>query len=181
MTLITTNIYKTNKLHDLQMSPWVLEVFNKRCLFSYWCTPDPSQRCGRDNSPYFFGTMRLFLKLFGLLQRVNLLFFNILQHNGCQKIPKGPPFTFFWHCDTVQKSQFSIFLGNFFKSPKGSPSIFFHILQPAGVSQSPKGPPFTILSLRYSADFGRSMAVTILPSCTKKIVLPRFEIISICL
>ena len=48
MTLITTNIYKTNKLHDLQMSPWVLEVFNKRCLFSYWCTPDPSQRCGRD-------------------------------------------------------------------------------------------------------------------------------------
>ena len=49
MTLITTNIYKTNKLHDLQMSPWVLEVFNKRCLFSYWCTPDPSQRCGRDS------------------------------------------------------------------------------------------------------------------------------------
>ena len=50
MTLITTNIYKTNKLHDLQMSPWVLEVFNKRCLFSYWCTPDPSQRCGRDKT-----------------------------------------------------------------------------------------------------------------------------------
>ena len=56
MTLITTNIYKTNILHDLQMSPWVLEVFNKRCLFSYWCTPDPSQRCGRDKllSPLTF-------------------------------------------------------------------------------------------------------------------------------
>ena len=38
---------------------------------------------------------------------------------------------------------------------------FFHILQPTGVSQSPKGPPFTILSLRYSADFGRSRLVSV--------------------
>ena len=30
--------------------------------------------------------------------------FDILQHNGCQKIAKGPPFYIFRHCDTVQKS-----------------------------------------------------------------------------
>ena len=100
------------------------------------------------------------------------------------------PFYIFRHCDTVQKSHFKIFLGNFFQSLKGPPFNFFHILQPAGVSQSPKGPPFTffdtvtlfnsfffifchqlefhktqrvppftILSLRYSADFGRSRLV----------------------
>ena len=64
-------------------------------------------------------------------------------------------------------------------SPKGPPFNVFDILQPTGVSQSPKGPPsmflifcnqlefhkaqrvptFTILSLRYSADFGRSRLV----------------------
>ena len=30
--------------------------------------------------------------------------FDILQHSGCQKIPKGPPFYIFRHCDTVQNS-----------------------------------------------------------------------------
>ena len=71
-----------------------------------------------------------------------------------KKIPKGP-FYIFRHCDIVQKSRFKKFFRDFFPVPKGLPFIFFHILQPAGVSQSPKGPPFTILSLRYSADFGR--------------------------
>ena len=47
-------------------------------------------------------------------------------------------------------------------SPKGSP---FHTLEQTGVSKSPKDPPFTILktsrflSLRDSADFGRSRLV----------------------
>ena len=115
--------------------------------------------------------------------------FDILKHNGCQKIPKGHPFYIFRHCDTVQKSHFKIFLGNFFQSSKDPPSIFFifcnqlefhkaqrvppftffdtvtlfnslfHILPPAGVSQNPKSPPFYNLSLRYSADFGRSRLV----------------------
>ena len=49
--------------------------------------------------------------------------FDILQHNGCQKIPKGPPFTFFGTV-TLFKNLIKIFLGNFFKSPKGSPSFF---------------------------------------------------------
>ena len=86
--------------------------------------------------------------------------FDILQHNGCHKIPKGPPFTFF---GTVQKSHFYIFLGKG-SSPQRAPlQFFFHILQPAGVSQSPKGSPFTILSLRYNADFGRSRLVRFKP------------------
>ena len=43
---------------------------------------------------------------------------------------------------------------------RNTPFNFFHFFQPAGVSQNPKGPPFTILSLRYSADFGRSRLVS---------------------
>ena len=50
-------------------------------------------------------------------------------------------------------------MDNFFQVPKELPLNFFHILQPAGVSQSPRGPPFILLSLRYSADFGRSRLV----------------------
>ena len=114
--------------------------------------------------PHFFSALCDFFETFWIgspHQRVppSFVCFDILQHNECQKIPKGPPFNIFRHCDSVQKSHFKNFLGNFFKSPKGSPLIFFHILQPAGFSQSPKGPPFTILSLRYSADFGRSRLV----------------------
>ena len=85
--------------------------------------------------------------------------FDILQHNGCQKILKGPPFTFFGTV-TLFKNLFLIFFRTFLKISQGSPFNFFHILQPTGVSKSPKGPPFTILSLRYSADFGRSRLVS---------------------
>ena len=109
-------------------------------------------------APLFFGTMRLFLKFFGLHQRVPPSF-DILQHNGCQKIPKGPPFTFFGTVTLFKNHFFQKFFEKFFKVTKGSPFNFFHTLQPTGVSQSPKGPPFTILSLRYSADFGRSRLV----------------------
>ena len=109
-------------------------------------------------APLFFGTMRLFLKPFGLHQRVPPSFFRHFATQWMSKNPKGSPFYIFRHCDTFQKSHFKIFFGIFFKSPKCSPH-FFHILQPAGVSQSPRGPPFTILSLRYSAGFGRSRLV----------------------
>ena len=104
-------------------------------------------------------------------------FFDILQHNGCQKTPNGPPFYIFGTVTLFKNLIFKIILGNFFKSLRAPPQIF-HILQPAGVSQSPRGPtgkvstgkydgngptigspPFTILSLRYSADFGRSRLV----------------------
>ena len=96
--------------------------------------------------PHFFSELCDFLKLFGLKffhQRVPpSIFFDVLQHNGCQKIAKGPPFYIFRHCDTVQKSHLKIFR-KFFHVSKGSPLQFFkNFLQPAVVSQSPKGPPF---------------------------------------
>ena len=52
-------------------------------------------------APLFFGTMRLFLDS---TKGSPFVCFDILQHNGFQKIPKGPPFNIFQHCDTVQKS-----------------------------------------------------------------------------
>ena len=85
--------------------------------------------------------------------------FDILQHYGCQNIPTGPPFFFLRHGDTIQKSHFNFFSESF-QNLRRVPLHFFYILQPTGVSQSPKGPPFTILSLRYSADFGRSRLVS---------------------
>ena len=93
-------------------------------------------------APLFFGTMRLFETFWIAPKGPPFIFFDILQHNGCQKIAKGPPFYIFRHCDTVQKSHFKKFFGKFFHVPKGSPLQFFSFLQPAGVSQSPKGPPF---------------------------------------
>ena len=111
----------------------------------------------------FFGTMRTFLKLFGLHQRVPL---HLFRHFATQwmskgqmdvKIPKGPPFYIFRHCDTVQKSHLKIFLGNFFKSPKGSP--FFIFCNQLDFQKARRVPPFTILSLRYSTDSGRSRLV----------------------
>ena len=57
--------------------------------------------------PTFFGTMRLFetfwIEIFSP-KGPPFNFFDVLQHNGCQKIAKGPPFYIFRHCDTVQKS-----------------------------------------------------------------------------
>ena len=74
--------------------------------------------------------------------------FNILQHNGFQKVPNGPllHFSALWHCSKIS---FSKFFGNFLKFPKGPALFFFHILQPLGVSQSPKGSPFIIFSRRF--------------------------------
>ena len=89
-------------------------------------------------APLFFGTMRLWIAPEG----PPFICFDILQHNGCQKIAKSPPFYIFRRCDTVQKSHLKIFFGKFFHVSKGSPFNFLKFLQPAGVSQSPKGPPF---------------------------------------
>ena len=123
--------------------------------------PEPRKHTKNPHiAPLFFGTTRLFETFWIAPNGPPFICFDILQHNGCQKIANGPPFYIFWHCDTVQKSHFKNFFGKFFHVPKGSPFNFvFHFLQPAGVSQSPKGPPFSILSLRYGADFGRSRLV----------------------
>ena len=82
--------------------------------------------------------MRLFETFWIAPKGPPFICFEYLQHNGCQKIAKGPPFYIFWHCDTVQKSHLKKFFGKFFHVPKGSPlQFFFHFSQPAGVSQSP--------------------------------------------
>ena len=86
--------------------------------------------------------------------------FDILQHIGCRKIAKGPPFYIFRHCDTVQKSLLNNFSENFFMSPKSPPFIFFSFFAASWSFTKPEGSPFSILSLRYGADFGRSRVVS---------------------
>ena len=71
---------------------------------------------------YFFGTMRIFSKRFGLHQRPPFNYFDNLQHNGCQKISKGPPLTVF---GTVKKSHYLIFPRKFSNVFKGCPFNFF--------------------------------------------------------
>ena len=83
------------------------------------------------------------------------IFCNQLEFHKAQRVP----FYIFRHCDTVQKSHFKIFLGNFFQSLKGPPSIFFIFCHQLEFHKTQRVPPFTILSLRYSADFGRSRLV----------------------
>ena len=96
----------------------------------------------------FFRHNVTFFEVFGFHQIVSPLFVSIF----CNTIDsKKIPFYIFWHCDTVQKSHLKIF-------PKGPP-LFFSYFATNWSFQSPKGPPFTILSLRYSADFGRSRLV----------------------
>ena len=52
------------------------------------------------------------------------IFYDVLQHNGCQKIAKGPPFTFFGTV-TLFKNLIKNFFGKFFHVSKGSPLQFF--------------------------------------------------------
>ena len=74
-------------------------------------------------------------------------FFDVLQHNGCQKIAKGPPFYIFGTA-TLFKNLIKKIFRKFFHVFKGSHLQFFkNFLQPAGVSQSPKGPPFKFWAL----------------------------------
>ena len=62
----------------------------------------------------FFRNYATFFELFWIPPKgLAFVCFDILQHNGSRKIAKGPPFYIFRHCDTVQKSHFKIFFGNF--------------------------------------------------------------------
>ena len=122
--------------------------------------PEPQKQTKNPHiAPLFFGTMRLFETFWIAPKGHPFICFYILQHNGCRKFAKGPPFYIFRHCDTVQNSLKKV-RWEIVSCPQRVPlSFFFHFLQPAGVSQSPKGPPFSILSLRYGVDFGRSQLV----------------------
>ena len=107
-------------------------------------------------APLFFGTKRLFFETFWIA-------------------PKGPPSFVSTFCNTmdVKKSQrvpllhfsallhfknliFKIFLG---KSPQRAPLHFFIFCNQLEFHKAQRVSPFTILSLRYSADFGRSRLV----------------------
>ena len=60
----------------------------------------------------FFGTMRLcFLKFFDCTKGSPLQFFNILEHNRCLKIPRGPPFRFFGTRRLFKTVMFHLTLG----------------------------------------------------------------------
>ena len=89
----------------------------------------PQPRNHTKDPPTFFGTMRLFETLwieYFSPKGPPFNFFDVLQHNGCQKIAMGPPFTFFGTV-TLFKNLIKFFLGNFFMSPKGPPFNFFKI------------------------------------------------------
>ena len=76
-------------------------------------------------APLFFGTMRLSETFLNGTKGPFFICFDILLHNGCQKIAKGPPFTFFGTVTLFKNLVLKNFLGNFFMSPKGPPFNFF--------------------------------------------------------
>ena len=132
------------------------------------------------HSPTFFRHYATFSKLFDCTKGPPFIFFDILQHNGRQDVKKSQrasPFTFFGTVTVFKNLIFKIFLGNFFKSPKGSPQFFFIFCNQLEFHKARKVPPFTILSLRYTADFGRSRLVSICfrfkPACDGVSNLPR--------
>ena len=120
-------------------------------------TKDPSYGVFHSD---FFRHYATFLNFFGLHQRVSPSFVSILCNNECQKIPKGPLFYIFRHCDTVQRSHFKFFR-KFSKISQGSVllSICFIFCNQLEFHKAQKVASFTNLSLRYSADFGRSRLV----------------------
>ena len=110
--------------------------------------------------PHFFRHYATFFEVFWIApEGPPFICFYILQHNGCQKIAKGPPFTVFGTV-TLQKSHLKIFFGKFFHVSKGSPLQFFKFFATSWSFTKPEGSPFQILSLRYGANFGRSRLVS---------------------
>ena len=80
--------------------------------------PEPRKHTKNPHiAPVFFGTVRPFETFWIAPKGHPFIYFDILQHNGCQKIAKCPPFYIFRHCDTVQKSNFKKFFGKFFHVP----------------------------------------------------------------
>ena len=94
-------------------------------------------------APTFFGTMRLFLKLLGLHQRVPLHFFRHFATQCMSKIPKGPPFTFFGTVTLFKNLIKKFFLGNFFQVPKKLPFNFLSYFATSWSFTKPEGSPFS--------------------------------------
>ena len=78
-----------------------------------------------------------------------------------KKSQRVPPFTFFGTVTLFKNLILKIFSGKFFQVPKGLPFNFFPYFATSWSFTKPEGSPFTILSLIYSADFGRSRLVSL--------------------
>ena len=114
-------------------------------------------------SLFFFGTMELYVKIFGLHQRVLQSFVLIFCSRMDVKNPSGSPLLPFSALTPFKNLVFDFFR-NFSQVSQGFFLQFFHILQQTGISKSPnvtfyKFKNFAFLSLRYSADFGRCQLV----------------------
>ena len=73
----------------------------------------------------FFRHYVTFLEFFWIPPKgLPFVCFDILQHNGCQKIPKGPPFTFFGTV-TLFKNLILYFFPEIFKNLPRFPLYFF--------------------------------------------------------
>ena len=92
-------------------------------------------------APLFFGTMRLFLKFFGLHQRVPPSFGSIFCKTMDVKKSQRVPLTFF---GTVKlfKNLIKNFFGKFFHVSKGSPFNFLKFLATSWSFTKPEGSPF---------------------------------------
>ena len=120
-----------------RVPPFVYSIFNLRF------------KTGRDYRVpplNFFGTVRLFFRIFFCRQTVLpssfLIFCSKLKFQKAQRVPLSS----FRHCETVSKFSFFVFLNFFQKIFKVffcrqtvPPSSFFDILQQTEVSKSPKG------------------------------------------
>ena len=103
----------------------------------------------------FFGTMRLFFrKFFYCTKRSPFIFFDILEHNRCLKIPKCPPFQIFRHYETVQNCNFS---SDIRFSQYISTNIFFNTIRNLNVISGVKRyiRIFDVISEVYSVSLRR--------------------------
>ena len=94
------------------------------------------------SSPLFFRYYGSFFEIFWIASKgPAFICFDILQHNGCQKIPKGPllHFSALWHCSKI--SFFWNFFGKIFKVTKGSPLQFFSCFATSCSFTKPEGSP----------------------------------------
>ena len=77
-----------------------------------------------------------------------------------RKFQRVPPFTFFGTVTLFKNHILKFFWAIFLSPQRVPPSIFFIFCHQLEFNKTQRVPPFTILSLRYSADFGRSRLVS---------------------
>ena len=105
--------------------------------------PEPRKHTKNPHiAPLFFRHYEIFETFWIAPKGPPLICFNILQHNGCQKIAKGPPFTFFGTVTLFKNLILKIFLGNFFMSPNGPLHFFFIFCNQLEFHKARRVPPF---------------------------------------